>query len=56
MTRAPYHRPIHVVPIAARGNHRPSPQCPCHPIEAVDLMDGPLGTVYYVHRHARGDR
>jgi hypothetical protein len=50
MTRPP--ATIHVKPVDAAGNHRASPSCPCRPILAVDLMDGPLGKVIYIHRHA----
>ena len=48
MTRAP----VHVLPVDARGDHRPFASCPCRPLLAGDLLEGPRGTVYYVHRHA----
>jgi hypothetical protein len=51
MTR-PTHAPIHVVPVDARGDHRPLSSCPCRPILAVDLLDGAQGTTFWVHRHA----
>jgi hypothetical protein len=47
MTRRP--PTIHAVPIGARGDHRIH-ACPCRPIEAVDLADGPLGRLILVQR------
>jgi len=42
--------PIHVLPIGARGDHRPFRTCPCRPYECVELLGGPLGRVVLVHR------
>ena len=42
---------MHVVPIGARGNHRPHSTCPCRPVQAVEMMAGTDGRVVYVHRH-----
>jgi hypothetical protein len=40
---------IHVVIVGSRQDHRPT-DCPCHPIEATELLGGPLGRIVMVHR------
>jgi hypothetical protein len=45
---------IHALPVGAKGDHYPYASCPCRPIEAVDMADGPLGRLIVVHRHAPG--
>ena len=47
MTRPP---DLHVLPVGARGDHRPLMTCPCNPTQATEIMGGPLGRVVYVHR------
>jgi hypothetical protein len=47
-------RPIHAVPLDARGPHVPLPSCPCHPIEATDLEEP--GAIIVIHRHATWPR
>jgi hypothetical protein len=54
MTRSP--ATIHAVPIGSRGDHRPYASCPCRPIEAVDLADGPLGRLILMHHDAPAPR
>jgi len=41
-------RPVDAIPVDARGDHRPSDSCPCHPIQAGDLLEP--RTVVRIHR------
>ena len=47
-------RPIHAVPLDARGPHVPLASCGCGVIQATDLEEP--GIVIYVHRHATWPR
>jgi len=41
---------LHVLPVGARGDHRPLMTCECNPTQATEIMGGPLGRVIVVHR------
>jgi hypothetical protein len=46
---------IHALIVGSRTDHRPSSTCPCRPLEAIELMAGPMGRLVFVHRD-RPDR
>jgi hypothetical protein len=49
MTR-PTGAPVHVLPVDARGDHRPYASCPCRPVECHELTAGTSGRIVLVHR------